>query len=381
MSTTQQGYLLIADISGYTMYLSESELDHAQEVLQTLLELLIDHTLPPLAISRTAGDAVISYALTAGPLQGQTFVEMIENTYVAFRRAIDLMVMNNTCQCNACANINTLDLKFFVHYGEFVVQRLAGRDELVGNDVNLIHRLTKNHVVEQTGIRAYTLYSDAAIRQLGLDSFCERLVGHTESYEHLGQVELWVQDMHPLWKARKESLRVDIPHDQVAFQVRTEIALPPHLVWDYLASPVHRNVLMAAKRQEVRDRKHGRIDEGSAFECYHGNRVTLQTVVQWRPFEQMTTEDRVVIPGSVVRVPIDYRLEPTSQGTRFSQVFGKIKGSVYGRFVVGLMMKAIAKQAQRDIDAFKEHIEQDFVRRVPSSHNDMTIHEDPVLLK
>ncbi len=363
MSTTQQGYLLIADISGYTMYLSESELDHAQEVLKTLLELLISHTRPPLAISRTAGDAVISYALHGGALQGQTFVEMIEDTYVAFRRAIDLMVMNNSCQCNACANINTLDLKFFVHHGVFVVQRLAGRDELVGSDVNLIHRLTKNHVVEQTGIRAYTLYTDTAIRQLGLDGFCEKLVSHAESYEHLGETTLWIQDMHPLWKERKETLRVDIPPNQVGFQVQTEIALPPHLVWDYLATPVHRNVLMAARQQKVRDRKHGRIDEGSAFECYHGNRITVQTVVQWRPFEQMTTEDRVAIPGTVIRVPIDYRLEPTERGTRFSQIFGKAKGNFYGRAVAGVMMGMIAKQAQHDIDTFGEYVERDFAQR------------------
>ena len=42
MSQTQEGYLLIADITGYTMYLSQSELDHAQETLTTLLKLLVE---------------------------------------------------------------------------------------------------------------------------------------------------------------------------------------------------------------------------------------------------------------------------------------------------------------------------------------------------
>jgi hypothetical protein len=63
MAKTQDGYLLIADISGYTLYLSKSELEHAQEILTALLELLVDHTRPPLVISRLAGDAVISYGL------------------------------------------------------------------------------------------------------------------------------------------------------------------------------------------------------------------------------------------------------------------------------------------------------------------------------
>ncbi|GAB4578214.1 MAG: hypothetical protein Fur0022_09480 [Anaerolineales bacterium] len=106
MSTTQYGYFLIADITGYTAYLSKSELDHAQQTLTALLNLLIRHTKPPLIISRLAGDAVISYGLRDNFFQGQTFVEMIEDTYVAFRRAIDLMVLNTTCTCNACKNIS-----------------------------------------------------------------------------------------------------------------------------------------------------------------------------------------------------------------------------------------------------------------------------------
>src|SRR4030066_2308229 len=141
MATSQSGYLLIADITGYTLYLSQSELDHAQAILTVLLELLVEHPRPPLVISRLAGDAVVSYGLQNNFYQGQTFIEMIEDTYVSFRKAIERMVLHNTCQCNACANISTLDLKFFVHYGTFGLQRLSAHDELVGSDVILSHRL------------------------------------------------------------------------------------------------------------------------------------------------------------------------------------------------------------------------------------------------
>lgn len=357
MSSTQQGHLLIADISGYTAYLGGSELEHAQQVLQALLELLIAQTRPPLAISRTAGDAVISYALSDVRLQGQTFIEMIEDTYVAFRTAIDRIVMNTTCKCNACANVQSLDLKFFVHYGTFVVQKLAGRDELVGNDVNLIHRLTKNHVVEKTGIAAYALYTDAVLRQLGLDGFREGLVAHAETYEHLGDTELWIQDMRPVWKARKETAERDIPADQVTLRVASEIALPPHRVWDYLVDPAHRGILFGSSRSGIRDRKQGRIQEGSAFECYHGDRLTLQTVVQWRPFDRITTEDRATLAGAKFVVPVDYRIEPVSSGTRLTQTIGQPRGSAAVRLLVRLGLPALRKMARRDLDRFKAHIE------------------------
>jgi hypothetical protein len=57
MSETHEGYLLIADITGYTQYLSESELEHAQETLTALLEVRVENTRPPLVISRLEGDA------------------------------------------------------------------------------------------------------------------------------------------------------------------------------------------------------------------------------------------------------------------------------------------------------------------------------------
>ena len=152
----QHGFLLIADITGYTMYLSESELEHAHGTLTDLLEILVDHTRPPLQVSGLTGDAVLSYALDDGFVSSQTFLETIEDTYVAFRRAIELMVLNNTCQCNACANVSSLDLKFFIHHGSFVLQTVGDYEELVGSDVNLIHRLLKNKVTDELGFRAHT---------------------------------------------------------------------------------------------------------------------------------------------------------------------------------------------------------------------------------
>jgi hypothetical protein len=47
---TRFGCFLIADITGYTQYLSASELEHAQQTLTALLNLLIAHTRPPLVI-------------------------------------------------------------------------------------------------------------------------------------------------------------------------------------------------------------------------------------------------------------------------------------------------------------------------------------------
>jgi hypothetical protein len=359
MTGSQQGFLLIADITGYTLYLSKSELEHAQGTLTALLELLIEQTRPPLVISRLAGDAVISYALRDNFLQGQTFVEMIENTYVAFRKALERLALNNTCECSACANVSALDLKFFVHYGTFGVQRLSAHDELVGSDVNLIHRLLKNRVIEKTRARAYALYSDVAIRQLAIEDISATMMPHTEEYEHLGEVKTWVQDMHPVWETKKDQARIHFPPEHLILQVEAEIQLPLEVVWDYLIQPQHFNVLAGGTRTEIAQRNLGRITVGSTYQCYHGDTIFPQTVLEWQPFERILVQVLAPIPVKNTFVLTEYRLEPTLQGTQLIQAFGKRTGPLPGRVMATLMFKMMAKIAQRDIDNFKKHVEDD----------------------
>ena len=168
-------------------------------------------------------DAVFSYGLAGVAQGGQTLVEMIEGTYVAFRRAIEQMVINTTCQCNACANISTLDLKFLVHHGRFSISSLRGMDELVGSAVNEVFRLLKNGITDTTGIHAYTAYSAGAVEALGLDGFTTNLTRHTETYPGLDPLTVWVQDMHPVWEQERDSTRFRIDHDDVLVRVEAEL--------------------------------------------------------------------------------------------------------------------------------------------------------------
>ena len=46
----QHGYLMLADISGYTSYLAGVELDHAHEILSDLLETIVGSLKPLLTI-------------------------------------------------------------------------------------------------------------------------------------------------------------------------------------------------------------------------------------------------------------------------------------------------------------------------------------------
>ena len=359
----KQGYFLIADITGYTQYLSESELDHAEKILTALLGVLIQHTKPPLVISRLAGDAVISYGLREGFVEGQTFVEMLEDTYVSFRRQIELMVRNTTCPCNACRNIGSLDLKFFVHFGEFNVQHLDVHDELLGSDVNHIHRLLKNTVTEATGLRAYALYTDAAIQQLGLTEDTAKFIAHAESYEHLGEVRAWIQNMHPVWDAMRESLQIRIADRDVLYSVTTEIAAPSEVVWDFIVVAERFVVLLGGDRGEVIRKDGARVAVGSAYQCYHGDHVISNAVVSWHPFTQMTIQFDMPIPIRGVTGLVELRLEPTDTGTRLTKLFGRSRGPFLGRLMGDHGLRQMRPRMIALLDVFKAQIEADLAQR------------------
>lgn len=356
-SGTQRGFLVVADITGYTAYLNQSELEHAHGTLKTLLGLLIDHTKPPLVLSGLEGDAVLSYTIDSERFEGQAFIEMIEATYVAFKRAIDLMVMNTSCECNACANINTLDLKFFVHHGEFVVQELAGGEELVGADVNLIHRLMKNNVVEETAVRAYTLFTEASISQLGLEGFANSLTSYQDEFSGIGSVKCWVLDMAPVWAVHQGRSALNIDDTRAAVFVE-EYPLSPELVWGYLTNPEYRSVYSNAKRQVTHARRNGRVGLGTVYECFHlDNSVSTNTVLEWEPFTRIVTENTAARSSRFIAI---FELEATDIGTRVTMKYAPLRGPLIERLIGSVLFPLRYKPlAQKGMGLLKTMIEDD----------------------
>jgi hypothetical protein len=279
-----------------------------------------------LVVSKLEGDAVVSYGLEDGFVGGQTFVESIEETYVAFRRAIELMVLNNSCRCNACANVSSLDLKFLVHYGSFAFQQLGDRDELLGTDVILIHRLLKSTGVEATGIHAYCLFTEAAVDALGIAGYGS-LRRHSEDVADFGELTLWVEDMHQIYDASKSSVRVGLSEEEEVFEDAADFTLPAPVLWEYMAVPEYRSLLAGSDRQEITGDNDGRVGVGSTYHCFHGKSVLPQTILEWTPFEHIVTQDAMGGPFKKGTFVADYRLEPTETGTRLTRTSGRIEGS------------------------------------------------------
>src|SRR6266581_2940897 len=128
----REGFLLIADMNGYTALLTGTELEHAQGIIEDLVAVMHYALIPALELVKLEGDALFCYADTARFADGERLLELIESCYYDFQARLEQMARATTCTCAACASIDTLDLKFVAHHGEFLVRKKAGMQDLAG---------------------------------------------------------------------------------------------------------------------------------------------------------------------------------------------------------------------------------------------------------
>ena len=342
----QKGFLVLSDISGYSSYLNQSELEHAHETLTDLLNLLIERTDSPLQIFKLEGDAVFSYAPSGAFHQGQTLLEVIENSYLAFRKALQLMTLNTTCPCNACGYIPNLDLKFFVHYGTYTVQEMGQYRELLGSDVNLVHRITKNRIGEKLGKKAYAAFTQAVIDELQMHDLAGEMEALTDSYPDAGELTLFVHDMHSVWEARKDEVSLAVDPADALYVGEDVFPIPPPLLWEYITKPEYRTIFFNSDSQTLKKGEDGRIGKDSVYVCAHGKEQLLHTILDWQPFEQYTM--RQWDPSVKLSQFITLRLHPEGQGTRLQFLLGKFENKGLKAWLFDKLMPMMIKRNEKN---------------------------------
>jgi len=191
---TDHGYLILADVSGFTQFVTTTELEHGSDIIAALLDEVVGHLAPPLEIQEIEGDAVFALGGESSELPRPRLLEVLEDAFAAFKTRQRAMQDAETCLCGACQKIWTLDLKMVVHHGPFLRHTVGGRNRVTGTAVILVHRLLKNGL-ERTG--GYALLTEPVLRSLGIDAAEAGLPVHTEHYEHLGEVRCFVRDLTP----------------------------------------------------------------------------------------------------------------------------------------------------------------------------------------
>lgn len=193
---SERAVLLIADIGGYTEYMSthRMSLAHAEVNTSRMLEKMIDAA-PGFDLVEIEGDAAFLSRDAGTPASDTTVTEILQAA-VAMHRAFHLergYVAANLCPCAGCKEAANLTLKFVAHIGDVATQTIRQRLKLVGIDVILVHRLLKNPVE----IPEYVLLSEQLF-SMGEGSLPDSVQEISPELEGIGTVRAYFVDVEDL---------------------------------------------------------------------------------------------------------------------------------------------------------------------------------------
>ena len=276
-SGLQEGALVLADMSGYSKFIAQTEVDHSWSILHELLDTMVRSLSGRMDVSQVEGDAILFISGLSTP----EVVAAIEGTFVAFHRRLRDMQAVTTCPCSACANISMLKLKFVVHHGKFSRQRLGSVEQLHGTDVIVAHRLLKNSVPS----KEYLLVTDAVLDRLPTGTR-DRFTPHTESFD-LGAIPGGYKEIAHLWEEARARERQRVAPEEA--QVNTEVTVyaPIDLVHSLMLEPDVMQRYLFSDDVVVIPGARGE-ELGSEFHCHHGGSVVTLRVVSTEPGRELT---------------------------------------------------------------------------------------------
>jgi len=345
-SKVKQGYLLLADLSGFTQFMATAELEHAQEILTELIDTVCKSLKPVFKIAEIEGDAIFAYTLEEQFSRGETLLELIELTYYNFTFRKNIMQEKSTCTCKACQSIRAVDLKFINHFGSFAFQNYSGSIKPLGSDVNLAHRLLKNCVKEKTSIKCYALFSGNCLEKIDLPT--EIFILMTENYEHFGDVNIYVTDLSDSFRKISETKRTVVKEGEADFIAEHQFEMPPAVLWEWLIDTGKRELWMEELTWTKGERPKGRTGAGATNHCVHGKDAHLEIILDWKPFEYYTYES-----GSKPLFIIStLKLVENEKGTKLYEII-KIKNKL-PKFLTRLIAKLVALKMMKVYEGYRK---------------------------
>ena len=163
--------LFLPDISGFTEFVQNTEVEHSQHVIAELLEVLIEANIEQLVLAEVEGDALFYYKENEIPSM-EKLLAQVEHMFTAFYSHLKLLEKNRICPCNACSTAPKLQLKIIAHCGELQFINVQKNRKPFGKQVIEVHRLMKNSVESDN----YVLLSKALTDQIDMpDSYQSKL--------------------------------------------------------------------------------------------------------------------------------------------------------------------------------------------------------------
>jgi hypothetical protein len=177
--------ILIPDISGFTEFMSTTELTHSSHAINMLIDAMLAAVDEDYEVSEIEGDAVLLIKKGPAPSKKEVINTCLK-IFNAFHFKRKLMQQLSVCPCGACQAIINLSVKFVAHYGPLAEIRVGRFVKQSGVDMIVAHRLLKNSI----GSDEYLLMTEKLLTSADDSSETMELHWNTawEEYQSIGKI-------------------------------------------------------------------------------------------------------------------------------------------------------------------------------------------------
>jgi hypothetical protein len=178
--------ILIPDISGFTEFMTTTELSHSSHAINILIDAILKAVGEEYEVSEIEGDAVLLIKKGPAPSKKEIF-DICLKIFNAFHFQRKWMQQYTICPCGACKAIFKLTLKFIVHYGPLAEIKVGHFIKQSGPEMIIAHRLLKNSIDNHE----YLLMSEKLLQQVpDLPDMAEmEWTSSSEEYASIGKVD------------------------------------------------------------------------------------------------------------------------------------------------------------------------------------------------
>lgn len=299
-----EGTFVLADIGGYTKFLTGVGIQHAKETIEHLLNRLIDRKDKRWKVANVMGDCVFFYSETPAPA-ADTF-RLLRGLHEEFQDAQLDIASGSTCRCGACDRTEDLSLKFVVHAGEYGVQDIGGRKELIGQEIIVATRLLKNSVPAREYVIA-TPAAEGVAQAAGVPTQKGR-----DELESIGPMEYTYVDLGPARDAYQKSKAFYVTPQQSRLTVVGEINAPASVVWEALTQLDKRRLwqVTISKMEHIQ----GENDAvGAVHSCVHGSKKIVHSTIAIDHETMQQTERTWISPPIMKDVYFTLQAIPLSE--------------------------------------------------------------------
>ncbi len=358
--------LFIPDISGFTKFITETEINHSRHIISELISVIINSNSLDLNISEIEGDAVFFYKF-GNPPDLSAVLEQCKKMFIDFHSYLKALERDNVCQCGACTSTNKLTLKFITHFGEIREVQIQNFKKLIGGDVILIHRLLKNSVPHNE----YLLLTENYLNSLnGLDIKDEWITFNDifEEIENFGKVKAKYVILSPLREYIKIPGKNLIANTLLKTAEFSEIINAPMLsVHKELINIENKKFWTVGLKSVSGNTKLNRIN--ATHTCAFENmKLLITTINNFKAKDEISYTEKVEVSQDLILV-FEYFLKNSNSSTKLNLRISRIKtedhfnNTVEGfikkikrKFFLGMMLKNM----KRNLKNFKIFCEEKY---------------------